>query len=693
MLHEDGVDLNGITLQSSILDYAQTGNAIGLLPTLAADAWFHKKVTPPPPDLPAFMDTMTAFAQGPYGPAVAAFPKLDQGVLDTLSANLGIPPTVLISWGLDVAASNAIGLLFLTTLLQDKGLALGSYDGRVTAVDTGIAGVVSPNSGGNDPTMTAVGGVYTAMWNVFLNDELKFTATAPFTDLNDQTFQFWNFAHIDPTGSQKGKDVNGNIVLYTAGDLAASMALNPFLKVFSANGYYDSVTPFFQTAMTLAAMPLADNAARTNLTIRNYPSGHMVYLDGPSRTAMKADLAAFYASTTAGFAARARVARSISFAQPYFKRPTQSKDGIVSLAAGAASWSVPDLCAAYEWPTDLAGGGVIAIVELAGGWVQSDMDAYFGSIGQPTPHIVDVTVNGGRNSPGQHRNQEADPDLEVALDIQVAAAAYYVATGRVASIRIYWGSSDPASLAAAVRAAASDGCDVCSISWGADEALWTTARAQTGQDYRGQMEAAAQAATAAGMIVFAAAGDNDASDGGPDPVNVDLPAACPHVIGCGGTRKTRDSETVWNEDPGRSDGHGTGGGFSKLFPEQPWQAGAPHGPGRMVPDVAGNADPNTGYQIIVHGTRLEMGGTSAVAPLYAGLFAAFGRKLGFVSPRLWSNQLCFNDITQGDNGFYRARIGPDPCTGLGSPIGAKLAGLFAAPAARVAQAAPAVAGA
>ncbi len=487
-----------------------------------------------------------------------------------------------------------------------------------------------------------------------------------------------------------GKDVNGNIVLYTAGDLAASMALNPNLKVFAANGYYDSVTPFFQTELTLAAMPLANAAARANLTIRNYPSGHMVYLDGPSRTAMKADLAVFYASTTASFVARARFVRTFTLARPYFKRPTRSKDGLIPLAAAAAAWSVPDLCAAYGWPTGLVGGGVIAIVELAGGWVQADMDAYFGSIGQPVPHIMDVSVNGGRNSPGQHRQEDADPDVEVALDIQVAAAAYYAATGRAASIRVYWGSSDPGALAAAVRAAASDGCDVCSISWGADEARWNAARAQTGQDYAGQMEAAAQAAATAGMIVFAAAGDNDASDGGSDPVNVDLPSACPHVIGCGGTRKTRDSEVVWNDDPGRSDGHGTGGGFSKLFPEQPWQAGAPHGPGRMVPDVAANADPNTGYKIIVHGARLEMGGTSAVAPLYAGLFAAFGPKLGFVSPRIWSNQLCFNDITQGDNGFYRARIGPDACTGLGSPIGVKLAELFAAPASVVAAAAPAL---
>jgi carboxypeptidase C (cathepsin A) len=188
----------------------------------------------------------------------------------------------------------------LSTLFQDQGLALGAYDGRVTAIDTGIAGSVDPNSGGNDPAMTAVSGVYTAMWNSYLNDELKFIWTSPFTDLNDQAFKYCNFGHIDPTGAQKGKDANGNIVLYTAGDLAAVMAFNPDLKVFSANGYYDSVTPFFQTALTLADMPLTNQRARANLTIRNYPSGHMIYLDGGSRTAKKADLAIFYRTVPNG---------------------------------------------------------------------------------------------------------------------------------------------------------------------------------------------------------------------------------------------------------------------------------------------------------------------------------------------------------------------------------------------------------
>jgi kumamolisin len=356
--------------------------------------------------------------------------------------------------------------------------------------------------------------------------------------------------------------------------------------------------------------------------------------------------------------------------KPYFKllRPGPAPRA----AAGHGPWNVPDLCTAYSWPTGLAGGGVIAIVELGGGWVQSDMNQFFGGIGQPVPQITDVSVDGTQNTPNPDPN---GPDGEVALDIEVAAAAYYVATGTPATIRVYWAQD----IAAAVRAATADGCDVCSISWGADEANWG---AQAGQD----MEQAATAATEAGMIVFAASGDNDSSDGGPNPANVDLPSSAPHVIGCGGTSKTAaaftaETETVWNNDPGNPSGQGTGGGYSTLFPLPDWQIGAPNGPGRMVPDVSANADPNTGYNIVLHGAPMTIGGTSAVAPLYAGLFAAFGTKLGWVTQQLYLNQVCFNDITVGDNGAYRAGPGPDPCSGIGSPIGTKLAQLLTHPAA------------
>ena len=297
MVHEDGVDLNGVVLQSSSLDYSQAGNPVGLLPTLAADAWFHKKVTlsPPPSDLPTFMDSVIKFDREKYAAARAAFQLgsgVDPAVLQYLSDILGIPPDVLRSWKLD--PSTGYGATFLTRLLQDEGLAVGAYDGRVTATDTGIAQWIDPNSGGNDPTITAVGGVYTTMWNVYLNDELKFTATSPFMDLNDQAFLNWNFDHVDPTGAHVGGDS-----LYTAGDLAAAMALNPYLKVFSANGYYDAVTSFFQTILNFDNMPLEDPQARQNLVVRNYPSGHMVYLDNESRAAMKRDLADFYEAASA----------------------------------------------------------------------------------------------------------------------------------------------------------------------------------------------------------------------------------------------------------------------------------------------------------------------------------------------------------------------------------------------------------
>jgi kumamolisin len=345
---------------------------------------------------------------------------------------------------------------------------------------------------------------------------------------------------------------------------------------------------------------------------------------------------------------------------PYFKKPSHLPSALRARATGSGPWSVPDLCAAYQWPTGLAGGGVIAIVELGGGWTRNDMTSYFASINQPLPQIDDVSVDGTQNTPGQ------DADGEVALDIQVAAAAYYVATGKPATIRVYWATD----IAIAVRAAIKDGCDVCSISWGTDEANWGKAAAD-------DMDAAATEATAAGMVVFAASGDNDSSDGGPNAANVDLPAGCPHIIGCGGTNKTRSAEVVWNDAPGNASGDGTGGGYSTLFPPQPWQLGAPQGAGRMVPDVAANADPNTGYEIYYQGGPQVVGGTSAVAPLYAGLFAAFGRKLGFISDKLWSNVACFSDVTVGDNGMYHAAIGPDPCTGLGVPIGKKLDGIFA----------------
>lgn len=347
------------------------------------------------------------------------------------------------------------------------------------------------------------------------------------------------------------------------------------------------------------------------------------------------------------------VLRSYAKAMPMSPRATAGPAG--------AGWKVTDLLSAYSWPTNQPGGGVIAIIASFGGWRQDDVSRFAETIGQTAPDVLDIPIDRA-NTPGT----DDQGDMEIALDIQLAAASYSYATGKPATIRVYW----TPLLVKGIQAAANDGCDVCSISWGANESEWSQSAANT-------LEAAAEQATDAGMIVLAASGDKDSSDGGPGSANVDLPSSCPHIIGCGGTRKTAADESVWNDNPGIADGQGTGGGFSQIFTPLPnWQIGAPNGPGRMVPDVSANSDPSVGYKIVVNGNEITSGGTSAVPPLYAGLFGSLGRKLGFVTDILWRNPMCFNDITVGDNGVFRADRGPDACTGLGSPIGTRIAGLF-----------------
>ena len=325
---------------------------------------------------------------------------------------------------------------------------------------------------------------------------------------------------------------------------------------------------------------------------------------------------------------------------------------------------VADLCTAYKFPTGLAGGGRIGILELGGGYHQSDLDMFSRLNGLPRIVPNDLSVNGGQNSPGGHA------DGEVLLDIQAAAAAYFFCTGQVPTIDIFFAPNDDRSFGVVMNAAVSAGCDVLSISWGKDEDAWDPA-------VMDQVEAAAQAATEAGCLIFAASGDNSSGDGTPAS-NVDMPSACPHIVGCGGTTKSPFSEEVWGD--GTPNGRGTGGGYSAHFPPQAFQVGAPPSPGRpgrMVPDVAADADPNTGYLIVANGQEIQIGGTSAVAPLYSGLFAAFGQKLGFISPTLYQHPEAFADITQGSNGSFSAGDGPDPCTGIGAPDGAALSALFA----------------
>jgi kumamolisin len=261
------------------------------------------------------------------------------------------------------------------------------------------------------------------------------------------------------------------------------------------------------------------------------------------------------------------------------------------------------------------------------------------------------------------------------LDIEVIGA---LAPG--AKIAVYFAPNTDQGFIDAITTAVHDSTNspsVISISWGAPEPMWTQASVQA-------MDQAFQAAAVMGVTVYCAAGDNGANDFQPGPGqqagnHVDFPASSPYVVGCGGTKITVASnaitdEVVWND---AGDG-ATGGGFSAFFPTPAWQTSVQGGQ-RGVPDVAADASPLSGYAIRVDGQNAVIGGTSAVAPLWAGLTAllnqSLGKPLGFANPVLYGldpSSGAFQDITQGDNNGFSAGPGWDACTGLGRPDGAKL---------------------
>jgi kumamolisin len=207
------------------------------------------------------------------------------------------------------------------------------------------------------------------------------------------------------------------------------------------------------------------------------------------------------------------------------------------------------------------------------------------------------------------------------------------------------------------------------------------------------LDQAFQDAATVGVTVLAAAGDSGSSDGVNDGLaHVDFPASSQYVLGCGGTQLTSStvgtisSEVVWNDQP---TGGATGGGISDVYSLPSWQDKADVPPsanpggqaGRGVPDVAGDADPSTGYTIRVDGQTITVGGTSAVAPLWGGLLARFNQKLGkpmgFLNPQIYGllpspDASDFRDIVSGNNGAYKAGPGWDACSGWGSPHGAQL---------------------
>ncbi len=360
-------------------------------------------------------------------------------------------------------------------------------------------------------------------------------------------------------------------------------------------------------------------------------------------------------------------------------RPIAQPHFIVHPHAASASPHLPNAVAAlYGFPASATGAGqCIALIELGGGFNASDTRTAFKAMGLTPPKIVAVPVDGGRNKP----RPDDGANGEVALDIQVCGG---VAPG--AAIAVYFAANTDAGFVDAISHAVHDAANkpsVVSISWGAVESAWT-------QQALDSMNGALQDAAALGVSVFVASGDNLATDGVDDGhAHVDFPASSPWAIGCGGTvidvaNDAITSESVWNDGVS-----GDGGGISDVFAVPNFQRDTKLPPSvndgkqrRGVPDVAGNAAPDSGYRIVVAGENQVIGGTSAVAPLWAGLAALVNERaakpVGFFLSKLYAHGTWLREITRGDNNRnggkigYAAGAGWNACTGLGVPDGQAL---------------------
>jgi kumamolisin len=353
-------------------------------------------------------------------------------------------------------------------------------------------------------------------------------------------------------------------------------------------------------------------------------------------------------------------------------------EGVAPRAAGDTSYTPNAVAKLYSFPTAGSGSGqTVAIVELGGGYKTADLTAYFTKLKvSPAPAVTAVSVDGASNKPVGNPNSA---DGEVLLDIEVVGAV-----APKAKIAVYFAPNTDQGFLDAITTAVHDNArkpSVVSISWGGAESTWT---AQSLSAY----DQAFQDAGLLGVTVCCASGDDGSTDNVTDgAAHVDFPASSPNVLACGGTRLESSGgkiskEVVWNTGAGNG---ASGGGVSDHFPLPAYQAGAKvpvsvnpaHFKGRGVPDIAGDADPATGYQIHVDGKDGVFGGTSAVAPLWAALIALIneqlGKHVGFLNTTLYAKGASgLHDITSGTNGAYQAAAGWDACTGLGSPSGQAL---------------------
>ncbi len=281
-----GMYLNGIMLVSSILDFStadtQPGNDLPYilyLPTYAATAWYHQRLeTNLQKDLRQLLVEVETFAWGDYTSALmrgAALPAKERAqIAKRLARYTGLSADYIDRVNLRIEI-----MRFTKELLRDQRRTVGRLDSRFVGIDRDSGGETFEH----DPSMSAITGPYTATFYDYVRRELGFESDLPYEVLNFKANEQWSFAQHE------------NRYVEVAETLRKAMTINPYLKVFVANGYYDLATPYFATEYTVNHLSL-DPSLQGNISLGYYEAGHMMYIHLPSLAQLKQDLAAFIQS-------------------------------------------------------------------------------------------------------------------------------------------------------------------------------------------------------------------------------------------------------------------------------------------------------------------------------------------------------------------------------------------------------------
>lgn len=305
---------------------------------------------------------------------------------------------------------------------------------------------------------------------------------------------------------------------------------------------------------------------------------------------------------------------------------------------------------------------LIGVIELGGGYYESDLTRAWNLMGLTTikPIVNSISIDGAVNNVS-----DINSSIEVALDVQIIGGICPNST-----INVYFAPNSTQGFYDAIATAISDNCSTISISWAGQERYWSTSALNS---YNNLFATA----VSRGINVCVASGDNGSNNGTRQNF-VLFPSSSPNIVSCGGTKlvspnptyDNRTVETVWFDNLRSA----TGGGYSSFFSTPSYQSSniTRFGSKRGIPDVAGNAEPNTGWIIVFNNVLYGVGGTSAVAPMWSAYLSSIGCST-FINPRIYGLKgVGFHDIKNGNNGGYRAATGWDPTTGWGSPNGSVL---------------------